>query len=254
MRIPFGIETTADAGVRSIKVTGELDSGTCDAVLAAFERALRERGADTLVLDLKEVSFIDSSGMRAMIQLERDARGRGAPLMVVPPPDDVTELLRIAGIAERMNLVSGGEPGPLGVALVDRVDIELDRAAEAPGVARGEVREALAGRLADDDVATVVLLTSEIVTNAVIHPTSSSGSAIGLSISVYGDGVRIEVDDDGQGFDPGVPTPRTGGGGQGLSLVDRCARRWGAGPAADGRFRVWFEFLAGDREPAAVSG
>jgi anti-anti-sigma factor len=258
----FRIETSVYSEGLTIAVGGELDSATYGELLDAFERALPELESGAgLTLDLSNVSFIDSSGMRAMIQLERDAGKRGLELVLVPPPDDVTELLRTAGITDRMNLATAADRGPLGFNFSDRVDLDLDSEPHAPGRARAEVREALAGRLADADVATVVLLTSELVTNAVIHPKAPEDTSVCLRIWVYDAGVRVEVEDCGEGFDPAAPTttaaePRQRGG-RGLFLVDRCSASWGARHTEheQGRgFCVWFEFLSADHEPAAVPG
>jgi anti-sigma regulatory factor (Ser/Thr protein kinase) len=216
-------------------------------------------GADPVEvsLDLRGVSFIDSSGMRTMIQIERLANDRGIPLTLVPPPDEVTELLRTSGIAERMHVAPATGSGRLGPDFSDRVDIELEREPHAPSRARAEIREALAGRLDEDEISTVVLLTSELVTNAVIHPNAPEEQSMDLRFWVYDSGIRVEVEDPGNGFDPGNRTSSSRHGGRGLLLVDRCAMSWGARRTEDDRgqrFCVWFEFLGGERERAAVQG
>jgi anti-anti-sigma factor len=253
----FSVETDVSVRPLSIRAAGELDSESSDALIDAFRRALGERPDVPVSLDLQNVSFIDSTGMRTMIQIERIAEQRRVRLIVIPPPDDVTELLRTAGIAERLDVTAAGGRGSLAPDFVDRVNLELDREPAAPSRARAEVREALAGRLDDAAIATVVLLTSELVTNAVIHPEAAGGSTIGLRISVHENGVRIEVDDQGDGFDPAAPAMRPGHGGRGLFLVDRCSAHWGAerteGVRGD-RFCVWFEFLSDEREPATARG
>lgn len=86
--------------------------------------------------------------------------------------------------------------------------------------------------------ARVALLVSELVSNAVLH---GSGDAIELSADLDDGRVRVEVYDDGGGFEP-PPPPREGEpvpAGWGLYLVSRLADRWGV----DGgrRTRVWFE-------------
>ena len=256
-RARFRLETGASGDDRSIEAFGELDSGVCGELLEAFELAVAGGDPVEVSLDLRGVTFIDSSGMRTMIQIERLANELGIPLALVPPPDDVTELLRTAGIAERMHVAAGAEPGRLGPEFSDRVDLELAREPHAPSRARAEVREALDGRLEETDIATVVLLTSELVTNAVIHPKAPEESNLALRLWVYEDGIRVEVEDPGDGFDPANPSSSSPHGGRGLFLVDRCAMSWGArrtendhGP----RFCVWFEFLGGDRESAAMRG
>jgi anti-anti-sigma factor len=253
----FRIETDESGRRRSIKATGELDSGSCGGLLEAFEQATAGAEPVEVSLDLRDVSFIDSTGMRSMIQIERAADEREIALVLVPPPDEVTELLRTAGIAERMRVAPGAATERLGPEFFDRVDLELQREPRAPSLARAEVREALEGRLDDADIATVVLLTSELVTNAVIHPTAPEDSSMALRFWVYEEGVRVEVEDPGDGFDPGSRSSSSRHGGRGLFLVERCAVSWGARRTEDERgprFCVWFEFLGGDREPAAARG
>lgn len=94
----------------------------------------------------------------------------------------------------------------------------------------------------DDRISVAALLTSELVTNAVIHASPVDGEVpIGLRIDAGRAAVRVEVTDLGGGFDPEHPGGRPPEqGGRGLLLVDRLATRWGAG-AESGRFTVWFE-------------
>lgn len=84
----------------------------------------------------------------------------------------------------------------------------------------------------------VVLLASELVSNAVRH---AGASEVAIRFETVASRVRVEVADEGGGFDPsGLTAPTAGGaGGWGLRLVDELANRWGV---ADGdEFRVWFE-------------
>ncbi len=82
-----------------------------------------------------------------------------------------------------------------------------------------------------------ILLTSEIVTNAILHTDSTS---IRLRVVLLSDGVRVEVGDGS----PHAPVVRrhspASGTGRGLALVEASARRWGADAHGDGK-TVWFE-------------
>jgi signal transduction histidine kinase len=83
----------------------------------------------------------------------------------------------------------------------------------------------------------IVLLASELVANAVRH---ARADLIAIRFSVVPDYVRVEVGDEGPGFDPAIPPENPGpAGGWGLRLVDELADRWGV--AADEGSRVWFE-------------
>jgi anti-sigma regulatory factor (Ser/Thr protein kinase) len=87
----------------------------------------------------------------------------------------------------------------------------------------------------------VVLLTSELVANALRHgaPAASVDHGIGLMITAEGRVLRVAVVDSGPGFDPSRLRPSATGG-WGLLLVDRLASRWGL-DRKDGQTEVWFE-------------
>lgn len=118
----------------------------------------------------------------------------------------------------------------------DQAVLELPRDVVAAREARVVVRELLQtwgyGTLVDD----AILVVSELVTNAIEH----AASAVAVVVNRSGDGVRIEVRDEGSG----VPQPRQPGdsaeAGRGLMIVSALASAWGveAGPPSK---TVWVE-------------
>ena len=105
--------------------------------------------------------------------------------------------------------------------------------------------EGLADDLRTDDLETIRLLTSELVTNAIRHG-PHPGADIGVRVDRQDDRLRVEVTDAGAGF---LPPDRAGRevGGWGLMLVDQLSARWGVTDGAP--TRVWFEIPA-DRDPS----
>jgi anti-sigma regulatory factor (Ser/Thr protein kinase) len=93
----------------------------------------------------------------------------------------------------------------------------------------------------------LLLLLTEVVTNAVRHSGARQGDPIQVQMSERRDCVRVEVIDPGQGFKrPERPMPdHSKAGGLGLVLVDRLSRAWGTRRTRNG-WLVWFE-LAHDR-------
>jgi hypothetical protein len=84
----------------------------------------------------------------------------------------------------------------------------------------------------------VLLMTSELVTNACLY----AGGPVELTVSAAGPGrVRVEVVDASPRA-PGVRPPATPArpGGHGLRVVQRLARRWGSEARSGGK-AVWFE-------------
>jgi anti-anti-sigma factor len=227
----------------TIKVVGEFDNAAGAELLERFEQVAR--AASEVVLDLAEVSFIDSAGMRAIIVIEHRVSERSMSLTIAPPAPEVTELLQLTGIADHVVLAPRVDEAPPGSPFIERIELDLPRNPSAPGLARAEVRALLPGRISDSDRATLTLLTSELVTNAVIHPEPGVEGAVGLRITAYPDRVRVEVDDAGSGFDLQdlAPRPRGEAGGHGLIVVEGVSSRWGTSRGGDesGGFSVWFE-------------
>ncbi len=119
--------------------------------------------------------------------------------------------------------------------------LRLDPDARAPSNARAAVRAfGEDSDIAEADVATLALLVSELVSNAVLHSDAPPASAILLRARLLEHGtVRVEVIDAGSGFCLVRRDAVNSNGGYGLFLVDDQASRWGLD--RDGGTRVWFE-------------
>lgn len=89
----------------------------------------------------------------------------------------------------------------------------------------------------EGDVDTVLLLVSEIVTNAVRH----AATPFELSIAVDGAQVTVAVVDHDRAHPPTVQNPLPNDtSGRGLRIVDELATSWGTEPVEDDAKRVWF--------------
>ena len=143
-------------------------------------------------------------------------------------------------------MIEDSEPGSPGHANGSTVGGEpmlllaLDQSPDAPALARA----AIAGLASTIDLessklATLKLLVSELVTNAVIHPHPPKPSKIGLRALLRDHVLRVEVTDRGNGFEPRPRDPRRRDGGYGLFLLDKQADSWGV-ERRDGN-TVWFE-------------
>ncbi|GAA3372641.1 ATP-binding protein [Streptomyces sannanensis] len=132
-----------------------------------------------------------------------------------------------------------------------QVQLEVGPDPAEVGRARRWARSWLAGsgiRLDEPLAETLILLISELVTNAVVH----TGCPAVLRMLGAGTGtVRVEVAD----FSACPPAPRHARGedtsGRGLELVDGLADRWGWQPEGAGK-RIWCEVDGG--APAVARG
>ena len=117
----------------------------------------------------------------------------------------------------------------------------------APRLARQRVRDLFTG-LPDDQQAVILLLTSELLSNAVEHPHPlGGGRREDIEVRLFRTErlLRVEITDD----DPRpLPPPRRPSdlseNGMGLILVASLATRWGSDATDDGDGKVvWFELL-----------
>jgi anti-sigma regulatory factor (Ser/Thr protein kinase) len=119
-------------------------------------------------------------------------------------------------------------------------------AVTAARLALSELDELVDESLAFD----IRLLVSELVTNSVRHAEIGPEDSIKLGVVVDDGNVRVEVVDDGPGFDPPEATDdaaETRDRGWGLFFVTQLADRWGVD--RDGG-RVWFEIDGGGEQAA----
>lgn len=131
-----------------------------------------------------------------------------------------------------------------------RTTVSLAPDERSPGVARRVVRQTIGeaglSHLLDD----VLLLVTELVTNAAVH----AGTAFELDIDAAPPGLRVEVTDHSPGafpvLRPGAEEEREGG--RGLFLMDALATRWGTTNFSTGK-SVWFELECGPAAPRTSS-
>ena len=81
---PFEISATATADRTVITPVGELDLASADRLADEVARA-RSGGPRRIVLDLRAVDFIDSTGLRLLLSLRNDAKRNGHSLALVAP-------------------------------------------------------------------------------------------------------------------------------------------------------------------------
>jgi anti-anti-sigma factor len=105
--VEFRVEPKADSP-RDFDLIGELDLASSPALLEAVMPVARDAG--DLRLDLKELSFIDSSGIRAFLILAEEL-GKTGRLILGSPSPTVENTLRLVGIQRADNIEVGDLPG-----------------------------------------------------------------------------------------------------------------------------------------------
>jgi anti-sigma B factor antagonist len=97
--------TTQDSGGQvTISLKGELDLSSVGKVQEELRRVEAEAPA-LLVLDLSNLTFLDSTGLRAVVTADERARENGRRFVVVRGPDAVQRVFAITRLEERLEMV-----------------------------------------------------------------------------------------------------------------------------------------------------
>jgi anti-sigma B factor antagonist len=84
-------------------LSGEIDAHTAPALAAHF--ATLPQGDDDFTIDMSGVDFMDSSGLRVVIELHQRAEAETRRLLVRKPSSPVARLLEISGLSDHLHVV-----------------------------------------------------------------------------------------------------------------------------------------------------
>jgi anti-sigma B factor antagonist len=96
---PFHCDVMSEGDVVHVRPFGELDIATTPQVAAPLDET-RADGHRKVVLDLAGLTFVDSSGMRAIVEAHHAAARHGIEFAVLPGPPAVQRAFEVAGLAE----------------------------------------------------------------------------------------------------------------------------------------------------------
>lgn len=86
-----------------LAASGEIDIASVDALRDAAQHALAA-GALELWIDLSEIEFMDSSGLRTLIDTRQAVLASGRHLIVICPPGPVRRVMEISGVEAAMEI------------------------------------------------------------------------------------------------------------------------------------------------------
>ncbi|MGZ8634473.1 MAG: STAS domain-containing protein [Solirubrobacteraceae bacterium] len=108
-RPEFEVTVTSQDGVCVVAISGELDLDT----MAELNTALAAcDGVATTVVDLRGLTFIDSSGVSGLLAATRHARDAGSRLICVPGPASIQRIFELTGVDTELEWADG--PNDLG--------------------------------------------------------------------------------------------------------------------------------------------
>ncbi len=102
----LSITTEVDGQVARLALEGELDlasAGHVEECLASVE----ERAPQRIVVDLDGLAFIDSTGLRTLIQAAARARERGGELLLRPGDESIQRVFELTGATAVLHFEAG---------------------------------------------------------------------------------------------------------------------------------------------------
>ena len=109
---PLAAATAIRGRVVRLTVVGELDLSTAKALADAVRRLLERHRPSQVILDLRGLAFLDSSGLHLLAELADEARASDWRLSVVRGPDHIQQTIELVGLLEHLEIVD--EPAGVG--------------------------------------------------------------------------------------------------------------------------------------------
>jgi len=102
----FRIETERQSGQLMIRLFGAFDLSAFEQVDELLAAAQLDGDSDVLV-DLRSLGFIDSSGIRALLGAHGRAEAIGARFRLIRGPEPVQRVMELTGLDRRLHFVDG---------------------------------------------------------------------------------------------------------------------------------------------------
>jgi anti-sigma B factor antagonist len=101
---PLTITSTSEENGVRVVFTGELDIGGAQSAEDVLRR-VESDGAPTLTIDLRGLTFMDSTGLRMLVAADKRAHEAGRTLRIVRGPAPVQRILDLTGLGDKLPIV-----------------------------------------------------------------------------------------------------------------------------------------------------
>jgi anti-anti-sigma factor len=104
----FEVEVHRNGAAAVVAVSGELDLASGPELEAQLDQ-LTGPGVQLVVIDLRALDFMDSTGLSILVRAHQRLAGEGCEMGLVKGSQQVQRLLDLTGVAERLRLVDAPE-------------------------------------------------------------------------------------------------------------------------------------------------
>ena len=104
----FSVEDRNEGSAWVLAANGELDLRTSPELEQALDRAWAS-GAELVILDLRQIEFMDSTGLRVLLSAHQRAQETGRRFALVRGTDQVERVLTLTGVRDLLTVVDAPE-------------------------------------------------------------------------------------------------------------------------------------------------
>lgn len=102
---PLIISTDIGRRIAVVHLEGEFDLAGAEALEAEVEAVAADDSVDAVVVDLSRLVFMDSTGLRTLVLLDRTLTGAGKTFALVPGEEPVQRVFTITRMDQRLRFV-----------------------------------------------------------------------------------------------------------------------------------------------------
>lgn len=103
------IAVSKDGSVVTAYLDGEIDHHYAEAVRNELDASIKSAEIRKLILDMRKVVFMDSSGLGMVLGRYKKLAAKGAKLEIINAPKRVERILRMSGVYALLERANGGK-------------------------------------------------------------------------------------------------------------------------------------------------
>jgi anti-anti-sigma factor len=108
MASTFRVDVRSENGAPMLRISGELDLASSPKLQEELDRATAT-SPSLIIIDLRDLDFMDSTGLSVLIHAHQQAQQHGHRLGIVNGSRQIRRLLSLTGVAERLTVVERPE-------------------------------------------------------------------------------------------------------------------------------------------------
>ena len=108
MQSDFLVDTQISDRAITVTLRGEIDLLSAPALERAID-GLPESDAELIVVELRGLEFMDSTGLHLLVQAQHKAHASGRRFALIKGPEQVQRLFDLTGVAENLTIVDSPE-------------------------------------------------------------------------------------------------------------------------------------------------